>query len=264
MERERAVWNVLGLKGRMIVAEEGVNATLEGTNDAIEKYITHLRTDRRFKDLNIKTSVGTGNAFPKVSIKVKSEIVSTKLPVHINPRKKTGKYLQPHDLKKMYDENDDFVVVDMRNDYELASGYFDKTLNIGLENSRDLAKPEVLEKIRIHAADKKIVTVCTGGVRCEKMSAFLLDQGFKNVYQLHNGMHSFMEKYPGEHFKGALYTFDNRKVMHWGGDREIVGKCFDCEVPTEDYYDLMKDDGHEAQVLLCSDCAAKKGDRVRA
>lgn len=263
MERERAVWEVLGLKGRMIIAEEGINGTCEGAVENADKYIEHLRSLKKLKEMNIKESEGTGNAFPKISIKVKKEIVSTRFPDHIDPRKQTGKYLQPHDFKKMYDENEDFVVIDMRNDYEIASGYFDKTIDPGLKNSRDLANPEVIEKLKIHQ-DKKLVTVCTGGVRCEKMSAYLLDQGFKNVYQLHNGMHAFMEKYPGEHFKGALYTFDNRKVMHFGGDREIVGKCADCNVATEDYYDMLGDDGHEVQILLCKDCANVKADRVRA
>ncbi|MDI9354653.1 MAG: rhodanese-related sulfurtransferase [Cyanobium sp. MAG06] len=252
MERERAVCNVLGLKGRIIVANEGINGTLEGDRESIEKYKSHILADKKFKGMNIKESLGTGDAFPRLMVKVKDEIVSTKLPKNINPNRETGKYLQPHDLKKMYDDNEDFVIVDMRNDYELASGYFDKTIDLQLENSRDLQNPEILEKIRVHK-DKKLVTVCTGGVRCEKMSAYLLDQGFEKVYQLHNGMHNFMEKYPGEHFKGALYTFDNRKVMHFGGNREIVGKCFSCNSKTERYENCANPICHK-HFLVCEDC----------
>lgn len=252
MDRERSVCQVLNIKGRIIVAQEGINGTVEGTVEDTEKYIAHLRGDKRFRDMYIKESEGNGKAFPRLSVKVKPEIVSTKFPSHINPRKRTGKYLQPHDLKKMYDQNDDFVVVDMRNDYEIASGYFEKTVNPGLVSSRDLAKPEVIEKLKIHK-DKKIVTVCTGGVRCEKMSAYLLDQGFENVFQLHNGMHGYMEKYPGQNFKGTLFTFDDRKVMDWGGDREIVGKCYKCDAATEQYENCANEVCHKL-FLVCDKC----------
>jgi UPF0176 protein len=252
MERERAVCNVLDLKGRIIIAHEGINATVEGTTENIEKYRKHILSDPRFKRLQIKESDGTGNAFPRLQIKVKDEIVSTKLPKHINPEVKTGKYIQPHELKKMYDNNEDFVIVDMRNDYEIASGYFKKTINPGLKNSRDLI--EKVKDLKIHQ-DKKIITVCTGGVRCEKMSAFLIDQGFKDVSQLHNGMHGYMEKYPGQDFLGTLYTFDNRKVMDFGGEREIIGKCFTCNATTERYENCSNMKCHE-HILICDDCVA--------
>ena len=270
MEREKAVCNVLGLKGRILIAGEGINGTVEGTKENTKKYIAHILSDKRFKNMNIKESEGTKDlsAFPKLSVKVKNEIVSTKLPKEINPNKKTGKHLDPSELKKWYENNEDFVIVDMRNDYELDSGYFEKTVNdeIGfhLNASRDL--PEALEKskLRIHK-DKKIVTVCTGGVRCEKMSAYLVNQGFQNVYQLHNGMHAYMEKYPGQDFKGTLFTFDNRMVMDFGGEeREVVGKCVNCDMLSENYTNcsnnskLDKSDKAKKlcnkKVIVCENC----------
>jgi UPF0176 protein len=256
----RGVCEALSLKGRIILAEEGINGTLEGRTEDAEKFLELFLADRRFKNIDVKKSEGTGEAFPKLSIKVRNEIVSTQFPKHIDPRKKTGKHLKPEELYKWYEEGKDFVVVDMRNSYEIKSGFFEKTVDPGLKASRDL--PSAVEKLRIHQ-DKTIVTTCTGGVRCEKMSAYLLDQGFKNVYQLHNGMHSYMEKYPGKHFKGTLYTFDNRKVMDFGGEREVVGKCLDCSAQTEEYYDLLNKEGEEEQVLLCAICAAKRSHSVR-
>ncbi len=256
----RGASEALSLKGRIIIAEEGINGTLEGKTEDTEKFLELFLLDRRFKSIDVKKSEGTGSAFPKLSIKVRDEIVSTQFPKHIDPRKKTGKYLKPEELHSWYEEGKDFVVVDMRNSYEISSGYFEKTVDPGMKASRDL--PEVIEKLRIHQ-DKTIITTCTGGVRCEKMSAYLLDQGFKNVYQLHNGMHSYMEKYPGKNFKGTLYTFDNRKVMDFGGEREVVGKCRDCSLQTEDYYDLMLESGEEAQVLLCPACALLRAETVR-
>jgi UPF0176 protein len=255
-EREKSVCEVLDLKGRLLIASEGVNGTLEGTPENIAKYKAHILSDKRFRHMNIKESVGTGSAFPKLAVKVKDEIVSTKLPKNIDPRKATGKHLNPAELKKWYEEDEDFVVFDMRNDYEIASGYFEKTVNVESEMkaSRDL--PEIMKKFD-HLKDKKVLTVCTGGVRCEKMSAYLLDQGFKDVYQLHNGMHAYMEKYPGQDFKGTLYTFDNRMTMDFGGERQMVGKCYVCKNTTENY-------GHcafplcHAHLLICADCSKEK------
>lgn len=256
MERERAVCSVLGLKGRILIAEEGINGTLEGTRENIEKYKAHILSDKRFRHMNIKESVGTGAAFPKLAVKVKDEIVSTKLPKHVNPRKATGKHLNPAELKRWYQENEDFVVFDMRNDYEIASGYFDKTVNVDstMKASRDL--PEIMKQYDT-LKDKKVLTVCTGGVRCEKMSAYLLDLGFKDVYQLHNGMHAYMEKYPGEDFKGTLYTFDNRMTMDFGGEREVVGKCYVCQNTTERYGHCAYPLCH-AHLLICDECTKDK------
>ena len=259
LERELAVCEVLDIKGRLIIAGEGINATLEGTKENIEKYKVHIKKDKRFKHLDVKESVGNGKAFPRLSIKVRDEIVSTKLPKSIDPSKSTGKHLSPTELKKWYDEDKDFVVLDMRNDYELNSGYFEKTVNIGLKNSRDLQ--DKLESLKIHK-DKTVVTVCTGGVRCEKMSEYLIDQGFKDVNQLHNGIHGYMKKYPGENYLGTLYTFDQRVTMDFGAGKDssriVIGKCADCDASSETYYDMyekVNKDTHDGHVILCEVCA---------
>ncbi len=273
MDRERAVCELLELTGRIIIAEEGINATLEGTDANIAKYMAHIKKDPRFKDLNIKLSEGVTKesankdnvgAFPRLSIKVKKEIVSTGLPAHIRPEINRAPYIQPYELKRKYEskkensEGGDFVIVDMRNDYELAAGAFDGTIDLRLENSRDLIKATEELKKRIHI-NTEIITACTGGVRCEKMATYLIDQGFTNVKQLHNGMHAYMEKYPGEDFKGSLYTFDNRKVMNWGGDnREIIGKCKFCATPSERYENCDNKLCHK-HYIVCDECVASKG-----
>jgi UPF0176 protein len=248
----------LGLTGRILIAKEGINGTVEGTLEQTKKYKEHLLNDPRFRQMGIKTSVGNGSAFPRLTIKVRDEIVATKFPKHINPRERTGKYLPSHELKRMYEENKDFVVLDMRNDYEVAGGHFDKTINLGLKASRDL--PEAIKKLTIHK-DTMIVTTCTGGIRCEKMSAYLLDQGFTNVSQLHNGMHDFMQKYPGEHFKGTLFTFDNRITMDFGGNREIVGTCTYCEEKNEKYKNCANTFCNK-KMLVCDNCYLEKEAKI--
>lgn len=258
--------SVLGLTGRIIVATEGINGTLEGKVDAIETYKKHILKDVHFKKMKIKESTSAGQSFPKIKVKIKDEIVSTKYPKHIDPLKKTGRYMNAKEVNKMFKKKEEFYVIDMRNDYEIASGHFKNTVNTDwdMKASRDL--PKFMEKLKDYK-DKKVLTVCTGGVRCEKMSAYLIDQGFKDVSQLHHGIHTYMEKYPGENFKGTLYTFDNRMTMDFGGEkREVVGKCYMCSKKTEKYshcsftmchQHLLFCDEHINQIHYCnSKCEA--------
>lgn len=244
--------NELGFKGRILVAEEGINGTLEGSIEATEQFAKELLERPLLQGMNIKRSVGNGEAFPRWSVKVRNEIVGTQFTQEeADPRVRTAPHLPPAELRAMYERGDDFIVVDMRNSYEIASGKFEKTIDPGLSNSRDLKKAIVkLEPYK----NKKIITVCTGGVRCEKMSAFLLNHGFTDVHQLENGMHAYMEKYPGKDFKGTLYTFDDRIVMDFGGDREIIGRCATCNASTERYVNCGNDLCH-VHILMCEQCA---------
>ncbi len=239
-----------GLKGRGLVATEGINATFEGETEATERFITELFTDPRLRDITVKRSVGDGNAFAKLSVKVRKEIVGTRFDESIDPRTETAPRLKAEELRSWYEGGKEFVVVDMRNDYEFASGHFKNSINPQLENSRDL--PEATKRLPI-SKDATVLTVCTGGVRCEKMSAYLMQQGFKDVYQLDNGMHGYMEKYPGKDFLGTLYTFDKRLTMHFGGEREIVGRCKLCDSPTEKYVNCVNDQCH-LHFLACDNC----------
>ncbi len=242
------------LHGRVLVAEEGINGTLEGAVENTEAFAEELLEDSRFSDVSIKRSSGTGSAFPKLSVKVREEIVGTKFPKHIDPRKRTAARLAPEDLRNWFEEGKDFVIVDMRNDYEYQSGHFKGSINPGLENSRDL--PKALPKL-VDLKDKTVLTVCTGGVRCEKMSALLLEEGFSDVYQLEDGMHGYMQKYPGLDFEGALYTFDERKTMDFGGDRSIIGRCHLCQAPTEKYVNCANDFCH-FHFLVCEGCSGSR------
>lgn len=243
------------LKGRTIIAEEGINSTLEGTVEHTEAFLKEFLADSRFSDMQIKRSKSDGNSFPRCMIKVRNEIVGTRFPKEVDPRVRTAPHMSADELHELYEKQDDFVVVDMRNSYEYESGHFANSIDPGMDASREL--PEKLEKLRIHQ-DKKIVTVCTGGVRCEKMSAYLLHNGFENVYQLDGGMHTYMEKYPDGHFKGTLFTFDDRLVMDFGGEREIVGKCKRCGAANEQYQNCANAECNML-FLICNDCMSSEG-----
>lgn len=250
LEREKAVCAALRLTGRMVIATEGVNATLEGTAEDIARYRAHLHRDRRFKHVDIKETEGTGTLFPKLSIKVKPEIVSSYLPGDVDPRKQTGTHLPPHELKKWFAEGKDFEIIDMRNNHEYAVGHFKGSHASGMDAFRDL--PQAAENFET-LKDKTIVTVCTGGVRCEKASAYLQSIGFKNVYQLEGGIHRYMEAYPGQDFDGTLYTFDGRVTMHFGGERTIVGKCAYCGAASEFFADCAEETCGK-HFIACEEC----------
>lgn len=250
-ERFRVLMKKYELLGRVIVAEEGVNATLEGLTENTERFIKELFEDSRLSDIAVKRSIGEGKSFRRLSVKVRDEIVSTKFDKgEVDPRAKTARKITPQELRFWYEKGKDFVVVDMRNDYEFQSGHFKNSVNPKLSASRDL--PNALAKLE-PLKNKTVLTVCTGGVRCEKMSAYLQAKGFNEVYQLENGIHGYMEKYPGRDFLGTLYTFDNRLVMDFGGEREIIGKCRLCSGQTENYVNCANDECH-LHFLLCEEC----------
>ncbi len=262
MHSQKTLCTKLGMKGRIIVAYEGINGTIEGTRSACKEYMEIMKADPRFTDIHWKISDGTpdGSAFPRLSVKVRKEIVSLHLAddsEDINPNEITGTHLTPEELRAWYEEGKEFHIVDMRNDYELRSGKFEGTIFPELNNFRDLKKN--LSKIG-HLKNKPVLTVCTGGVRCEKASGLLVREGFENVYQLDGGIVSYMEKYPGKDFKGSLYVFDKRVTMHFEDPdiHEIIGRCQKCDTPSEQYVNCANLMCHD-HFICCKNCLEKNG-----
>ena len=256
----------LGLKGRLIVASEGLNITLEGKTEDTETFIKEMEKDpwagsgqaSRFLNIHYKRSEGTGNAFPRLSVKVRPEIVSLHLGTcDVDPNVTTGIHLKPEELHQWIAEKKEFYIVDMRNAYEHAVGQFAGSICPPMENFRDLPK---LMKMIDHLKDKTVLTVCTGGVRCEKASGYLITQGFKDVYQLDGGIVSYMEKYPNEDFEGKLYVFDGRVAMGFYTDdpkHKIIGRCVSCTAPSENIVDC-REFGCNGQFILCDSCEKKQ------
>ncbi len=255
---QRELQSKFGFKGRTIIAKEGVNITLEGTLEATEEYIREVEKDPRFQNIHWKKSIGTGDAFPRLSIKVRPEIVSLHLGTcDVDPNETTGIHLKPEELHEWIKSGKEFYIVDMRNAYEHKVGHFEGSICPPMNNFRDL--PKLLKQIS-HLKDKTVLTVCTGGVRCEKASGYLITQGFKDVYQLDGGIVSYMEKYPNEDFKGKLYVFDGRVVMGFYTDdprHEVVGKCDFCGVSCDSYKNCADNMCHN-HILVCDECLIKK------
>ncbi len=243
------------LKGRIIIATEGINGAVEGDKKDIDAYVNWLKSQDQFSDVHFKYSTGDGTTFPKLSVKVRSEIVAGRLGEwDIKPWEVTGKYLTADELHTWIKTNKKFFIVDMRNSYEHEVGHFKGSIFAPMQTFTDL--PNVLPLLAKIKPDDPIVTVCTGGVRCEKASGFLIKHGFKNVFQLYGGIITYMEKYPGEDFLGSLYTFDQRIVMAFNYDdpkRTIVGKCKVCAKPSENYTNCA-DPFCNRHYIACKDC----------
>ena len=260
-DAQKAKCAELGLLGRMLLAEEGVNATFEGTREAVDVYKAWMKQDPLFGDILIKESAGTGQAFRKLSIRVRKEIVTLGAG-RFDVAKETATELPSAELEKWYENNEDFVVLDLRNDYEIVSGQFDRTIDPGLANFRDL--PQKISEMS-DLKNKKVVTVCTGGIRCEKATCLLKREGFTDVYQLKDGIHTYMQQFPNKHFKGTLFVFDNRMTTDVipTPEKVVIGTCTFCHIPTENY---CSDDSARPsrKILCCESCFEAEKEHLRA
>ncbi len=214
----------LGLQGRIIIAKEGINGTVSGLQGACEKYMQDLKKDARFAHAHFKVASHHQHAFRKLQVRVKPEIVHAGLP-HINPNQKTGKYVTPQGLQQMKGQ-EDVVLLDVRSNYEHQLGKFKDAVTLDMNNFREFAAK--VEDLALYK-DKKVVTYCTGGIKCEKASAYLLEKGFKNVYQLYGGVIQYGLETDGADFEGKCYVFDSRLAVDINKkDPLIIGRCYVC------------------------------------
>jgi UPF0176 protein len=244
----------LGITGRFIVSSEGINGIGETDVARLHTFCEWLLSDDRFSDTHLKFSKSEGDSFPRLSVKSRTEIVSLHLGGDdFDPNETTGKRLTPEDLHEWYELGKDFTIIDMRNNYEHEIGHFVGSVLPPLNNFRDLR--QTCDSLKeFDDEEKPILTVCTGGVRCEKASGYLVKQGFKNVYQLDGGMVSYMEKFPGQNFLGGMYTFDGRRVIDWdNGQHEVIGKCLKCASPCERLVDCLNPECNK-QYIACEGC----------
>lgn len=225
----------LNLKGRILVAEEGINGTVSGTIQDTEKYMELMHADERFKDILFKIDASEGHAFKKMHVRPRPEIVSLKLEDDINPLEITGNYLSPKEFKEaLLDE--DTIVIDARNDYEYDLGHFRGAVRPDIRVFRDL--PQWIRDNKEQFMDKRIVTYCTGGIRCEKFSGWLLKEGFEDVSQLKDGIAKYSrdEETRGELWDGKMYVFDERisvPINHV--NPTVIGKDWFDGTPCERY-----------------------------
>lgn len=221
----------LNLKGRIIIAEEGLNGTVSGLRADCEQYMQDVKSDPRFADIEFKVDEASDHCFSKLHVRVKPEIVHASLP-NIDPTKKTGGYVEPDEFRKILQEQpEDTVILDVRSNYEHEVGKFKNAITLDLENFRDF--PEKVKELE-HLKSKKVITYCTGGIKCEKASAYLLEQGFEDVHQLHGGIIKYGLQADGEDFEGKCYVFDNRIVKDLNKvNPKVISRCYVTGEPSD-------------------------------
>jgi UPF0176 protein len=231
----KALCDEIGLKGRILVATEGINGTVSGTVEQTDLYMEKMKQDSRFADMIFKIDEADEHAFKKMKVRHRPELVTLRLEDDVNPHEMTGQYLSP---KEFYErlQDPDTIVLDARNDYEFDLGHFRGAVRPDILNFRDL--PDWVRENKEMFADKKIITYCTGGIRCEKFSGWLLKEGFKDVAQLHGGIVTYGKdpEVQGDLWDGQLYVFDERiGVPVNQKEHVVVGKDYYSGEPCERY-----------------------------
>ena len=245
----------LKLKGTILLAEEGINGNLSGKEEKIQKFKITIKKDKRFRNLIFKDSKTEEHNFKKLSIKERKEIVSLKHKGEIRLEEK-GDYIEAKELKKLLDEKEEVILIDARNDYEYKIGKFKNAITLAIENFRDI--PKTIESIK-HLKTKKIVTYCTGGVRCEKFSTLLKREGFKDVQQLHGGIIQYGIDCGSEYWEGKCFVFDTRRAIDIDPKQQssFISYCVYCQGPSANYYNC---ENKECDVLFiaCEECNKKE------
>jgi len=228
----------LNLKGTIIVASEGINSCLVGKDEDIHQFIEYMQNDSRFSDIDFKKSVSNKIPFRKMLVKLKKEVIPMGFS-YVKPAESTGTHLDALQFKKWLDDKEDIVILDTRNDYEVDVGTFRNAINPGINIFREF--PNWIQKQLDDHQDwksKKVVTFCTGGIRCEKATAYMQHIGFENVYQLNGGILKYLEEThqaaskEDNHFDGECFVFDYRVAVNHALDQtENYDVCYRCWNP---------------------------------
>ena len=220
--------NKLGLKGTVLISEKGLNFSIAGENEAIQDFINFLRSDKRFSEIDIKTTYNDYQPFRKMLVRIKKEIISMGID-EIDPFTFTGEKITPKELQDKLNNNEDIVLLDTRNEYEVRLGTFEDAVDLNLDSFRDF--PNKIMSLDQKMKNKEIVMFCTGGVRCEKASALMLKNGFKNVKQIDGGVIKYFEDTGGSYWNGDCFVFDDRVALDKNLNETDYILCFRCREP---------------------------------
>jgi UPF0176 protein len=239
----------VGIKGRILIADEGINGTVSGAVAQCTAYMDHLHADRRFTDMIFKVDEEDSCSFSKIFVRYKKEIVNFNQP-QVNVWSHSGTYLEPEEFAKLKDD-ENTVILDVRNKVEWEVGKFKNAVTVPIETFRDL--PAHLEQLK-QFKHKKILAYCTGGIRCEKATAFLLENGFKDVNHLHGGIIEYGKKTGGKDFDGKCYVFDERITVDVNEvNPTVISRCFRCGTPSVRMVNCANPECNN-HFALCEDC----------
>ena len=249
----KATCDGLGLKGRVILAEEGINGTLAGSPEATITFTKIMEAHPLFKKIDFKDSLESAehDYFPRLRVVVKEEIAR----MGVNPREVTvrdgGKHLTPEQVHKLLaNKPEDLVILDGRNYYEARVGRFEGAITPEIQYFRQF--PEYIDKNLEQFKDKQVFMYCTGGIRCERASAYLKLKGVaKEVYQLKGGIHRYAEKFPNGFFRGINYVFDDRIEVRVNND--VLGQCDLCQTPCDTFNNCLNAKCNK-HFICCAPC----------
>lgn len=218
-----------GVKGTLLLAEEGINGTIAGTREGIDAVKAYLANDGRFNNLSYKESFAEALPFYRTKVKLKQEIVTMGVE-GIDPRHVVGTYVKPQDWNALI-RDPEVTVVDTRNDYEIAIGTFENAIDPKTTNFRDF--PAWVKENLDPTKHKKVAMFCTGGIRCEKSTAYLKEQGFDEVYHLEGGILKYLEEMPEQDsaWQGECFVFDQRVAVKHGLELGSYDQCYACRMP---------------------------------
>ncbi|TVX92678.1 rhodanese-related sulfurtransferase [Paenibacillus agilis] len=248
----------LGIKGRILIADGGINGTLTGTIEQTEQYMQDLKQNPLFADTVFKIDPVEEHAFKKMHVRYKKELVTFRVDDrNLDPNVLTGGHLSPAEWHE-YLQRDDVVVLDGRTGYEFDLGHFRNAIRPEVDSFREF--PEWIRENMSDLKDKKILTYCTGGIRCEILSSWMIQEGFDEVYQLDGGIVTYGKdtEVQGRLFDGSCYVFDERisVPINHTDEAVIVGRCHHCEKPADRYINCELDSCH-LQHIVCDECEAE-------
>lgn len=222
----------LGIRGTLLLANEGINGTIAGTTQAISEVLAYLRRDDRLADLECKFSYNEDRPFLRMKVKLKKEIVTMGRP-GIDPNQCVGRYASPEQWNTLVDDPE-CLVIDTRNDYEVEIGTFRGAINPNTSSFREF--PEWVEKNLDPSKHKKVAMFCTGGIRCEKSTSLLVSMGFEDVWHLQGGILNYLEKTPVEQTRwdGECFVFDSRVSVDHQLEKGSYDQCYACRFPIDD------------------------------
>ena len=218
----------LGLKGTILLSPNGINFFLAGSEQSVSEFIQYLESDRRFSGIPIKFSRTDYQPFRRMLVKRKNEIISLG-DSEIKPSEFTGPYIKPIEFKHLMDTEEDILVLDTRNDYETRIGSFEGSLELGISSFRDF--PNAIASIPEEYKSKTVVMYCTGGIRCEKASAVMMNAGFEDVKQLEGGILGYFKECGGSYWDGDCFVFDQRVAVDSDLTETDIQMCFKCREP---------------------------------
>ena len=214
----------LGIVGKVLVGKEGVNGSVAGNKEQMGEYREFVHSLEGFEDVWFKEEIGNDTPFNKMIIRKREEIVSLQKDVDMG---KKGNYVNSEEFLKGV-EDEDVIILDARNDYEYEVGKFKGAVNPNIKTFREF--PEFVEKFKENKK-KKIYMYCTGGIRCEKASLYMEQEGFEDVHQLHGGIINFRQEIPNKAWEGKCFVFDKRVALNYNLEETNIVQCFCCREP---------------------------------